>query len=153
MAEITYTIKTKIFNERTIGDLQKSMNDWLNNNKVEILHSSTSAYPMFDFYKSKDLLECDRWMQYSAMIIYHEDDSESRRKRNVKERFDMIKKGEKPAFCGVWITKEENTNCVNHKNYDKNNNSVDNLEWCTHSDNIKHAHKKVNRKRHGRKTI
>jgi hypothetical protein len=97
MAEITYTIKTKIFNERTVGDLQNSMNKWLNGNKVEILHHSTSAYPMFDFYKGKDLLECERWMQYSAMIIYSEDDSESRRKRYVKERFDMIKKGGKPA--------------------------------------------------------
>lgn len=35
----------------------------------------------------------------------------------------------------------EGKNCVNHRDGDKENNNVTNLEWCDYSDNIRHAYR------------
>ena len=41
----------------------------------------------------------------------------------------------------TFIPNPNNFPCVNHKDGNKLNNSIDNLEWCTHSDNTSHAYR------------
>lgn len=45
----------------------------------------------------------------------------------------------------VWINNPNNKPCINHKDGNTENNHINNLEWCTHSENLKHSYRELNR--------
>jgi len=44
------------------------------------------------------------------------------------------------AIAESFIPNPENKRCINHIDGNKLNNSIDNLEWCTHGENNQHAY-------------
>lgn len=46
----------------------------------------------------------------------------------------------------IFIPNPDNKPCINHKDGNKENNSITNLEWCTYSENHLHAYKNLKRK-------
>lgn len=59
---------------------------------------------------------------------------------------DLSKNGTKKTFsvhrlvAETFIINTENKQCINHKDGNRLNNNVTNLEWCTHSENNKHSY-------------
>lgn len=78
------------------------------------------------FKKGKELSSCDNGNGYQVVNL----------KVNGTQKMMTVHKLVAQAF----IENPNNLPEVNHKDGDKSNNRVGNLEWCTHSENAKHAH-------------
>ena len=57
----------------------------------------------------------------------------------VRTKFDGKTRLVHRVIAFAFVASDVNSPFINHKDGNKQNNSVDNLEWCNQSENIKHA--------------
>lgn len=76
-------------------------------------------------YPAKNLLTETTKDNYQRIVLM---------KEGVKKRFQAHR-----LVALVFLPNPKNKPCINHIDGNKSNNCVDNLEWCTHSENTTHA--------------
>ena len=104
------------------------MEQWKDINGYEWLYQISRIGEVKSFHNRKEhfLKKCYTFDWYLRVCLY----------KNWKGRSTCIHRI-------VWISFIENTfdrKEINHKNWIKTDNRIENLEWCTRSENIKHAY-------------
>ena len=75
--------------------------------------------------KQRKLLKPDIRRDYLCVTLF---------KNNIRNRIQIHR-----LVAIVFIPNKLNLPCVNHIDGNKQNNHINNLEWCTHKENINHA--------------
>lgn len=57
---------------------------------------------------------------------------------NLYKDSKQTKKAVHRIVCEAFHPNPKNKKCVNHKDFNRQNNCADNLEWCTYRENIRH---------------
>ena len=89
---------------------------------VRKLPKIMSGFVLFDAKRNRN--------QYRAVLLSNKIDGKSVQRQEYIHRL----------VAEAFLPNPERKPCVNHKDGDKLNNNVDNLEWVTYSENITHAY-------------
>lgn len=89
-------------------------------------HGSVIALPVDGMVRRKTLLKANTsWNGYLRVGL----------RRNGKTKFCMVHR----LVAASFIENKNNKPIINHKDGNKQNNHVSNIEWCTHKENTEHA--------------
>lgn len=123
----------------------------MSKNEQKVIFKTVSGYPLYRISNTGVVQSCRRrgttklhgWIDlkqavsrgYKHVLLYSD---------NGKKVFSVHR-----LVATHFIKNINGLKVVNHKDANKTNNAVDNLEWVTHKDNVKHAFQNGLIKRHG----
>jgi hypothetical protein len=96
--------------------------------------------------KRKEGLSVNKRNKVSETILNKRYDKDGYLRVNIRDGYTRKTKSIHRLVCNAFIPNPENKLQINHKNGIKDDNRVENLEWCTNSENMKHTFEKLNNK-------
>lgn len=90
---------------------------------------------------------------YKEHIMSHSTDSDGYEVCKLRNKDKVITKKIHRAVAEAHLPNPENKPQINHKDGNKKNNHIDNLEWVTASENIRHARQLGLQKTQGEKAV
>ena len=91
------------------------------------IHKTTKNYNKLGYITKEKILKQRKTQRgYFLVTLYKEQKSKSLYVHRL--------------VVNMFISNKDNKPCINHKNGDKKDNKVTNLEWCTYSENMIHAY-------------
>ena len=91
-------------------------------------------YPDYIIFENGSILNCitDKFLVINNGEGFYKT---VRLRKNGKAKTEKVHR----LLAKAFIPNPDKKNCVNHKDANKLNNNLSNLEWCTHQENMRHA--------------
>ncbi len=135
--------------ERRVNASEKTLEDFVNKNEMIPVVCEEFNYPNYYINKKGQILKTFYWkdgtLDFKSIKTFKNgigyicfsfvDESNVNGEGKSKDRRVYLHR----VLASMYIPNPENKNCVNHKDLDRANNNLENLEWVTQKENLQHA--------------
>lgn len=135
--------------ERRVNASEKALEDFVSKNEMIPVACEEFNYPNYYINKKGQILKTFYWkdgtLDFKLIKTFKNgigyicfsfvDESNVNEEGKSKDRRVYLHR----VLASMYIPNPENKNCVNHKDLDRANNNLENLEWVTQKENLQHA--------------
>tara|TARA_Y100000361_G_scaffold133204_1_gene131265 strand:- start:203 stop:970 length:768 start_codon:yes stop_codon:yes gene_type:complete len=145
--------QVKLFeSEERIDASEQALKDFVEKNEMVPIVCEEFNYPSYYVNKKGQILKTFVWRDgvpdfklistfkngLGYICFSFVDESNINEEGKSKDRRVYLHR----VLAAMFVPNPENKNFVNHKDLDRSNNDISNLEWVTHKENLKHAREK-----------